>query len=69
MPLAYSKKMHFKIEKGNESLINVVLSKWIKELPRTSRSSLAVQAAWTGPRRPTRYTFLHNFSYFINIKT
>jgi hypothetical protein len=25
----YAKKMHFKIEKGNEFLINAVLSKWI----------------------------------------
>uniref|UniRef100_A0A0A9E277 NADPH adrenodoxin oxidoreductase n=1 Tax=Arundo donax TaxID=35708 RepID=A0A0A9E277_ARUDO len=26
--------------------------------PKISRSSFAVQAACTGPRRPTKYTFL-----------
>jgi hypothetical protein len=30
-----------------------------RSTPRISRTSFAVQAAWTGPRRPTRKTRLH----------
>ena len=30
-----------------------------QKIPRISRSSFAVQAACTGPRRPTKYTFLY----------
>jgi hypothetical protein len=30
----------------------------MQKLPRTSRNSFAVQAAWAGPRLPTKYTSL-----------
>lgn len=32
----------------------------LSQLPRSSRNSFAVQAACTGPRLPTKYTFLYN---------
>lgn len=52
------------VQAAHSSLWIIGIETTLKDyLPRTSRSSFGVKAAWTGPRLPTKYTFLKHYMF------